>query len=230
MIVRAAALPALLLVLLLSSASLPAAPVLRGDPVAGRDKADTERCLECHGSAGEGQGYSNGSDGKFARLDGQYPAYIVKQIEDFRSGRRQHEFMKMMAASISDADLADIAAYFGAAPAMASGAERAGAQPALHGGAARLFAQGDAARGVAACASCHGADGRGLAAAAGPVIAGQGRRYLEQQLQDWRSGFRRNSAGSVMNQQAARLTDADISALAGYLSQLSQLSPQPAAP
>lgn len=241
MIVRAAVRPALLLVLLLLSMPLAAAPVLHGDPLAGRDKADTERCLECHGSAGEGQGYSNGSDGKFAKLDGQYPEYIVKQIADFRSGRRQHEFMKMMAASVSDADLADIAAYFGAAQAMAAttpaaagpGATPASAQPAAYADAARLVASGDAARGVVACASCHGADGRGLAAAVGPVIAGQGRRYLEQQLQDWRSGFRRNSAGSIMNQQATRLTDADITALAGYLSQLSptpQPSQTPAAP
>lgn len=229
MIVRAAVRPALLLVLLLLSMPLAAAPALRGDPLAGRDKADTERCLECHGSTGEGQVFSNGSDGKFARLDGQYPEYIVKQIADFRSGQRQHEFMKMMAASISDADLADIAAYFGAAPAMAAapGAAPPGAEQKSHSGAARLVANGDAARGVVACASCHGTDGRGLAASAGPVIAGQGRRYLEQQLQDWRSGYRRNSAGSIMNQQAARLTDADISALAGYLSQLSQKSAAP---
>lgn len=223
MTLRAAAPFALLLGFLLASAPLPAAPVLRGDPVAGRDKADTERCLECHGTAGEGQGYSNGSDGKFARLDGQYPAYIVKQIEDFRSGRRQHEFMKMMAASVSDADLADIAAYFGAAPPSgASGTGNAAANAAVNAAAAQLVARGDPARGIPACASCHGGEGRGLAAAIGPVLAGQGRRYLEQQLQDWRSGFRRNSAGSVMNQQAARLTDADIAALASYLSQQPQ--------
>jgi cytochrome c553 len=197
------------LCLSLLPAPLLAGPVPRGDAVAGRDKADTERCLECHGTAGEGQGYSNGSDGKFARLDGQHPEYIVKQIEDFRSGRRKHEFMKMMASSISNADLADIAAYFAAAP----------VREGMPAKAPELFVHGDAARGIAACAGCHGGNGRGIAGA-GPVLAGQGRRYLEQQLEEWRSGARSNSAGGVMNLQARPLTDADIAALALYLSQL----------
>ena len=184
-----------------------------GDPVAGRDKADAERCLECHGVAGEGQGFSNGTEGKFARLGGQHPDYIIKQVQDFRNGKRKNDFMKMIAAGISDADLADIAAYFAAQPAMPSGTTPK--QAAAH----QLYVNGDPARNLPACASCHGEGGKGTAGV-GPVIGGQGLRYLEQQLQDWRNGSRTNSAGGVMNQFAAPLTDAEIEALARYVSEM----------
>ena len=185
-----------------------------GNPQAGREKADDSRCLECHGASSAGQGFSTGSDGKFAKLGGQYPDYIVKQVHDFRSGRRKHEFMAMMAKSISDTDLADIAAYFAAEPGMTLGGASAGEDAAA---ARRLYLHGDAARNVAACAGCHGVDGRGLAGAA-PVIGGQGRRYLAQQLEGWRSGERSNSAGGVMNLQAKPLSDNEIEALAQYIS------------
>ncbi|WP_328595493.1 c-type cytochrome [Rugamonas rivuli] len=188
----------------------------------GREKADSERCLECHGGSGEGQGFSVGTDGKFAKLGGQYPEYIIKQIQDFRSGKRKHEFMKMMATGISDADLADIAAYFATLPPMPAAAKSAQAHqqataPLSH--AQQLYAQGDPARKLPACTSCHGEGGKGTAGA-GPVIGGQGQRYLEQQLHDWRSGSRNNSAGGVMNQFAAPLSDAEIEALARYVSEM----------
>jgi cytochrome c553 len=184
-----------------------------GDPLLGREKADTERCLECHGAPTEGQGFSTGGDGKFARLGGQQYEYIIKQVKDFRSGKRKHEFMQMMARGISDADLADIAAYFAAQPAMpANTAPAAGA-------AAQLYVDGDPARKLPACASCHGENGKGVAGVA-PVIGGQGKAYLEQQLQDWRNGSRKNSAGDVMNQFSKPLSDAEIEALARHVSSM----------
>jgi len=194
----------------LLSAALP-----QGDPDAGRLKADSERCLECHGQPSEGQGYSAGEEGKFARLDGQQHAYIVKQVADFRAGRRKGDFMAMMAASVSEQDVADIAAYFAAQPAMAAAKPRA--DSVQHGAIARLFRQGDASRQVLPCAACHGAAGEGLAGA-GPVIGGQGRRYLAQQLHNWRSGERSNHP--AMRATAAQLTDAEIDALALYVSEM----------
>lgn len=194
--------------------ALAAAPAaLRGDPVAGKEKAESERCLECHGASGPGQGNSNGSDGKLAKLGGQDREYIVKQIEDFRSGRRKHAFMAMMANSISDADVADISAYFAGEQKMASGAAPRNAV------AQRLFQHGDPARQLAPCISCHGAHGQG-AATAGPVIGGQGVRYLAEQMFNWRSGERSNSAGGVMNQLAKPLSDEEIEALAHYVSEM----------
>lgn len=89
-----------------------------GDAALGQHKADAERCIECHGADGQGHGHSNGPEGKFARLAGQQAAYIVKQIQDFRSGARKHDQMAIMARSITDEDAADIAAYFASLPSM----------------------------------------------------------------------------------------------------------------
>jgi cytochrome c553 len=171
-----------------------------GDVAAGRIKSESERCQECHGADGNG----NGEDGKFARLAGQYPAYIVKELQDFRSGARKHDVMMIMARSLEESDLADIAAYYGGLPAMRGDATRADTEAAL-----RLFA---------ACAACHGAQGKGNGNAAFPVIGGQDAKYLRTQLLAWRSGERRNSPGGAMNDAAKGLTDAEIDLLAHYLS------------
>ncbi|WP_371868076.1 c-type cytochrome [Pseudoduganella rivuli] len=195
------------------------AVVLPGNAEAGRVKAEAERCLECHVQPGIAQGHSAGEDGKFARLGGQQHAYIVKQVQDFRAGRRKNDFMAMMANSVSDEDVADIAAYFAAQPAMPAAAKEGGKGGATPGVAAVLFRQGDAARKVAACAACHGAGGEGIAGVA-PVIGGQGRRYLSQQLHNWRSGERSNAPGPGMREAAAGLTDSEIEALALYVSEM----------
>lgn len=171
-----------------------------GDVAAGRIKSESERCQECHGADGNG----NGLDGKFARLAGQYPAYIVKQLQDFRSGARKHDLMMIMAKSLEEADLADIAAYYGGLPAMRGEAAHADTETAQ-----RLFA---------ACAACHGAQGKGNGDAAFPVIGGQDPTYLRNQLLAWRSGERRNSPGGAMNDAAKGLTNAEIDVLAHYLS------------
>jgi cytochrome c553 len=171
-----------------------------GSVEAGRIKSESERCQECHGADGNG----NGLDGKFARLAGQYPAYIVKQLQDFRGGARKHDFMMIMARSLEEADIADIAAYYGGLPAMRGEATQADTEAAQ-----RLFA---------ACAACHGALGKGNGNAAFPVIGGQDVKYLRNQLQAWRSGERRNSPGGAMNEATKGLTDAEIDVLAHYLS------------
>ena len=187
-----------------------ASPVMTGDAVAGKFKSENERCQECHGSEGQGDGI--GAEGKFAKLAGQSPEYIVKQVQDFRSGARQHDFMSMMAKSIDDADLIDIAAYFGSQKRMqgdGSGDDKIGKN---------LFVSGDASRNILPCISCHGVGNNGTAA--NPLIAGQQWRYLEKQLLDWRSGERHNSADGVMNKVAKLLSDNEITALANYISGL----------
>lgn len=191
-----------------------AAPQPRaGDPVLGKEKADTERCQECHGVDGNGAGHPNGPEGKFAKLAGQYPDYILKQIRDFRSGARQHDQMAIMARSVSDEDVRDIAAHFASLPRMS------GQDGDQHLVGKQLFEAGDPARGIAACVSCHGVRGKGVAGnTLTPVIGGQEWRYLDKQLRDWRSGERRNSPDGAMNQATRALTDLEIESLANYLS------------
>jgi cytochrome c553 len=195
---------------------VPAAPVpavFKGDPVAGKDKAESERCFECHAQDGQGQGHANGPEGKFAKLAGQFPEYMLKQLQDLASGKRKHDQMAIMAKSVEEEDQRDILAYFASLPRM----KGEGATPKDTPGA-RLFAQGDPARGIVACASCHGEKGQGLGFAQGPILGGQEWKYLEKQIDDWRSGFRRNDPSGVMNLVSKSLTDAEIQSLADYLS------------
>lgn len=185
-----------------------------GDATLGQAKADSERCIECHGEQGQGLQHANGPEGKFAKLAGQSAPYLLKQLDDFRSGARKHDVMAVMARSLDAADARDIAAYFAAQPAMRGDGQ--GQSPA----AQRLFTEGDAGRGLPACVSCHGDAQRAPASALHPRIAGQEYRYLAQQLQDWRSGWRRNSPGGVMGPIASKLSEAEIDALALYLAGL----------
>ena len=197
-----------------------------GDPGLGAEKADSERCLECHSTAVTGSDRSKSTEGKFPKLDGQAPDYILKQIRDFRSGARNHDFMQIMARSVSDEDVADIAAYFHSLPLMKgdSAALPPGQAPTADAAVGqRLYTQGDGARGIAACTTCHGEGGRtqqqgqGASAVRIPHIGGQEWRYLDKQLRDWRAGERRNSPGGVMNQITRQLTDPEIESLANYL-------------
>lgn len=194
-----------------------------GDAAAGQAKAESERCFECHGANGQGQGRSNGPEGKFAKLAGQSADYLVKQMGDFRAGTRKNDEMLLIARVVDDADLRDIAAYFAAQAPMRGDGGGAGEV------ARRLVTHGDAARGVPACASCHGSADQPPASALHPRLAGQEYRYLAQQLADWRQRQRRNSPGDVMNRVAAALSDAEIDALALYLSGLSPRSGAPQA-
>lgn len=192
------------------------APVFKGDPVAGRLKAEDERCQECHGHDGNANDIEDGigNIGKFPRLAGQLPTYLMKQIRDFRSGARQNDSMFIMARSLSDRDAADIFAYFSS---QKVASEKGDAE---HG--RRLFTQGDAARGIPACAGCHGEAGQGqqVGDAAYPRLAGQHRRYVTKQLTEWRAGERKNSQGGVMNMITRQLSDNDIDQLAAYVAGL----------
>jgi cytochrome c553 len=197
-----------------SSVKTAAQPLLalQGDPVAGKDKAESERCIECHGQTGQGSGNSKGAQARVAKLAGQKTAYIVKQVQDFRSGQRKHDQMAIVARNLSDEDLVDIAAYFNSLPPMkGEGGE-------LHEAGKQLFEQGDAARGITPCVTCHGPKGLGLAALpTTPRLAGQEWKYLDDQLRSWRDGSRRNSPEGVMNQLSKSLGDREIEVVADHL-------------
>lgn len=191
-------------------------PVLApGDPGIGRWKSEDERCQECHGHDGNANDIEDGigNIGKFPRLAGQSFDYIIKQIRNFRSGERNHETMAIMAKGIADVDLKDVAAYFSSQKVMqgdGSGDNKL---------ARELFAQGDAARNIPACVSCHGERGKGAATINPqyPVIGGQHRRYLQKQLLEWRANERVNDPSQLMNSITKQLSDQEIDALADYL-------------
>ena len=181
---------------------------LAGDVARGKIRSKAEQCQECHGEAGQG------TADHYPRLAGQWSAYLRKQLGDFQSGARKNEIMTAMASELSPQDIADIAAYFSAAPAAAG---RPG--PASARGEA-LFRRGDPARALPACASCHGLAAEGAQGAGDaegdpvPVLAGQSEIYLANQLFNWKVEDRHNSEGGVMNAVARALSAEEIDALA----------------
>lgn len=193
---------------------------LPGDPKAGAIKADDERCRECHGDFGEVEGHNESL--KIPRLAGQHPAYLLKQLRDFASGARKHEFMNRVAEDLDPQDAADIIAFY--VQQAGQGKRISGTVPLPE--IERLYREGDAVRGISSCASCHGVDGRTSAAQPGipaeliPVIGGQDRYYLEEQLLNWQSGARSNSPNAVMNTALKGLTTDELQTLAKYLEAL----------
>ena len=181
-----------------------------GNPSIGKEKSDAGRCQECHGADG------NSSDAKIPHHAGQYAGYLIKQLGDFQSGARKHEIMSIMAEDLNAADKADIAAYFaGQKPMQGDGVV-------VNLPASNLFVNGDPARDIPACSSCHGDNGKGRVAdnVFYPVIGGQRRVYLRSQLVSWKLGERSNSPGGIMNKIAKALSDDEIDALADYISGL----------
>jgi cytochrome c553 len=178
-----------------------------GDPVAGKDKS--QLCQGCHGEVGIGV------EGLTPSLAGQYGKYIAKQLRNFQSGTRTHQIMSAIAATISDDDLADIAAYFASRDKMkGSGSNNKVGE--------NLFLHGDMSRMMVACVNCHGVNGKGKSPGnpVFPVIGGQQKDYLRGQLINFRAGDRSNSPGGVMNIITQNLTDEELDALADYVSGL----------
>jgi cbb3-type cytochrome c oxidase subunit III len=175
-----------------------------GDAVAGKAKAAT--CGACHGADG------NSLAPNFPKLASQGERYLVKQITDIKDGVRQVPEMMGFVMGLNETDIADIAAYY-AGQATASGA----ADPALVEAGKRIFLGGNEKTGVPACIACHSADGKGIAAAGFPRVAGQHAAYTEKQLKDFYSAKRTNDASNVMRDIASRMHMDEIKAVSSYI-------------
>ena len=178
-----------------------------GNPETGRAKS--ELCQGCHGEDG------NSYDTKVPKLAGQYAAYISKQLRNYQSGIRSHQIMNAMAATITDADLDDIAAYFAAQQKMDGPDSR------INKLGQKLFFHSEPSRAHMACVNCHGISGKGLTPKTNmfPVIGGQHKEYLYAQLLSFKYDERVNSPNAIMNKIASVLTDEELEALADYLSE-----------
>lgn len=167
-----------------------------------------ENCALCHSLDGVSR------MAKFPKLAGQIPAYIEKQIRDFRAARRTNdgEQMQGMARLIAEKDIPVVAKYFGALPPPPPTTPP---PDDIRMTGQVLFHRGDAARGLPACVSCHGKDK--VAASGAPRLEAQHADYVIKQLTDFRSGARTNDPGGVMAGVAAKLSDAEIRAVGGYL-------------
>jgi cytochrome c553 len=182
-----------------SSASMGA-----GNAEAGAAKAVV--CQACHGANGVSQ------NPEWPSLAGIGADYIAEQLSLFKDGKRANPVMMPMAMGLSAEDMADIGAYFNKFP---NPNGEAGPSNAKAG--EKLYRGGDAARGIPACAACHGATGRGADAAKFPSLHGQQSVYASKQLHDYASGARTTGPGNVMQTIAKRLSDDDMRNVTAYV-------------
>jgi cytochrome c553 len=177
---------------------------------AAKGKTLTAACVACHGADG------NSVNPIWPKIAGQSEEYITKQLTDFRSGARVDATMTAMAKAIaSDDDIPHIAAYF------ASQKQKPGvADEKLVRAGGDLFKGGKSSSKVTACAACHGVTGNGNAKAKFPRISGQHNKYIVNQLIAFKSGKRANDPGKMMQDIAANMTDADMVAVAEFITGL----------
>ena len=188
-----------------SLAAAPAAPA-KPDLVQGEARY-TAACAACHGADGNSGSPAN------PKLAQQHPEYLVKQLQEFKSGKRANAIMQGFAATLSDADMKNIAAWLAtqkAKPGFAKDKE-------LVALGERIWRGGIADRQIAACAGCHSPNGAGIPSQY-PRLSGQHADYTIAQMTAFRDGVRKNSV--QMTQVAAKLNDREIRAVADYVAGL----------
>ena len=161
----------------------------------------TAVCAACHGADG------NSAIAVNPTLAQQHPEYLVKQLQEFKSGKRNNAVMKGFATMLTDEDMKNIASWVAAKPAKAGFAK----DKDLATLGERIYRGGIADRNIAACAGCHSPNGAGIPAQY-PRLSGQHADYTVAQLNTFRDGSRANS--QQMTQVAAKLNDKEIKAVA----------------
>ncbi len=194
-------------------------PLAAAEPAAKADSAKGQSiagkiCAACHGADGNSPTPAN------PKLASQVPEYLQKQLANFKPAagkraERENPIMGGMVASLSVEDMRDVAAYYSAQQ-VKPGAVRNPDALAL---GRKIWRGGDVAKGLPACAACHGASGAGLPAQY-PRLAGQYSEYTEAQLKAFRSGERRNDANGMMQAIAVRMSEPEIRAVADYVAGL----------
>lgn len=199
-----------------------AAPSPKADPAKGQQIASTV-CVGCHGPAGNSTISAN------PKLAGQHPEYLLKQMKDFKmSGgatpARVKGVMNGMIAAYDEAQMRDIAAYYGE---QKQKPEQAKNRDTAELGQ-KLYRAGNESKGLPACAGCHGPNGAGIPAQY-PRIAGQFAEYIEAQLKSFREGAeaaapgetaRTNDPNKMMRMVAIKMTDGEIKAVSDYVAGL----------
>lgn len=169
-------------------------------------------CSNCHGVTG------NAGSPNFPNLAAQTQEYLVAQLKVFRSHERQDpagfEYMWGLSRSLTDDQIAGLAAYYAAQQAQAQPAESA---PARIPAGKVIFESGVPAKNIPACATCHGADARGNGSF--PRLAGQHADYVVKQLDVFQRTDERPE-GAVMKVIAHDLSSDDIANVAAYVQAL----------
>ena len=166
----------------------------------GRGATLALNCTMCHGAKGM-------SESDAPNLAGQYPEVVIKQLRDYRSGKRESAIMAALAARLSDRDIDDLAAYYAYLP-------KARTSPTTYDQTLpALVRVGDPLRNIAPCISCHGSVDQKIGT---PWLEGMPRDYLVAQLRAFASGARRNDSHAQMRNMARPMTDREIDEVATF--------------
>ena len=201
--------------LLIASVSSPI--IAAGDAEAGQAKTAT--CMGCHGLAG------NSTIPSFPKLAGQGEAYLIKQLQNFKSGERNNAMMAGVAGMLSEQDMMDIAAYY-SIQTISENSAKADAETLELG--RKIYVGGKMDTQTTACIACHGAKGLGIPTAGFPAISAQHADYTASQLNAFRQYSINEQTGStdvsraneMMVNVAKGLTTVEIEALSQYIAGL----------
>ena len=185
-------------------------------------EARVQGCTTCHGQSGQGTG-----NDYFPRIAGKPAGYLYNQLVAFRDGKRRYAPMNYLVAYLPDAYLREIAEHYAKQrpPFVLHEIGTRGRGEPRQGTGSR--ANGRPEKGIPACVSCHGANLTGMEPGI-PGLVGLRPNYVAAQLVRWRTGERVAAEPDCMKRIAARLTDADITALAAWLAR--QKAPADASP
>jgi len=173
------------------------------DPAKGQE-ISTNVCGACH--------TADGSRGSPANpiLQGQHPEYLAKQLVEFKAGKRVNPIMQGFAATLSEADIKNVTAFYAskqAKPGFAKSKDTVSLGE-------KIYRGGLADRNVPACAGCHSPTGAGIPSQY-PRLRGQHGDYTEAQLKAFRDGGRKNSPQMVG--VVAKMNDKELKAVADYI-------------
>jgi cytochrome c553 len=176
-------------------------------PDLAKGQATAATCMACH--------TADGTRGLAANpiLQGQHPEYLVKQLVEFKSGKRKNAIMQGFAAMLSEEDMKNVAAFYASKPALKGVAKNKDTVTLGE----QIYRGGIMAKQVPACAGCHSPNGAGIPAQY-PRLGGQHFEYTESQLIAFRSGLRANNA--QMMSISARLSDTELKAVSDYIAGL----------
>ena len=185
----------------------------KGDAAKGKEIA-AGVCAACHGADGNSQIATN------PKLAGQHPEYLLKQMQNFKAtegkpAERANAVMGGMIAAYDESQMRDLAAWFSS---QKQSGDKAKNKDTVEQGQ-KLYRAGDVAKGLPACAACHGPAGAGMPAQY-PRVAGQFADYTEAQLKAFRDGGRSNDGNKMMRTVALKMTDAEIKAVSDYIAGL----------
>ncbi|HCK04505.1 MAG TPA: cytochrome c4 [Methylophilaceae bacterium] len=188
------------------SLSLFAEPMNRSNQYLSAKKIVNNLCVACHAVDG------NSAISMNPKLAGQHSAYITKQLMNFKSGTRENAVMAGMVASLNDEDMKNLGLYF-SQQSLALSLAKSNGKSSL---GEKIYRGGLSAKGVPACASCHGPAGHGIPDVY-PRLNAQHSDYTLGQLNLFRLENRSNDEGMIMRVIAQKLTEKEMYAVSDYI-------------